>query len=103
MAQRKSKEEIKQMHRPFEKLLQIVSDCDFDDFTLTLNWYVYDLNRFHELESNLNYGKVSFQKHNWKKQKIIIEVSTNFKKTAKDDVNNAIEEEVERMLEERDN
>ena len=100
MTQVKSKEEIKQMNRPFEKLFDVVSNCNFDDFTLTLTWYVSDLNRFHELESNLNYGKVSFQKHNWKKQRVIIEVSSNFKKTAKADVNKAIDKEIERIIEE---
>ena len=99
MMEKKTDVEIRQILRPFQKLIEIADVCNFDDFTVTLTWDVYDLNRFHELESNLPHGKISFQKHNGKKQKIIVEVSTNLKKTAKSDINRDTEERIYNHLE----
>lgn len=61
---------IKALNISFDELMNVAINHWYDDFSLTMNWYVNDLNRFHELDEKTKFWSISFSKYANKKQRI---------------------------------
>ena len=73
---------IRALKKACKDLIEIAIQDHYDDFDVTLNWYVNDINRFHELDENTAFWTVGFVKHERKKKKVLVK-STETLKDAK--------------------